>query len=33
MNINTRAVSREQNELLGEFKMAIGDVIIIGSRL
>ena len=25
--VNTRAVSREQNELIDEFKMAEGDVI------
>ena len=27
--VNTRAVSRGQNELIGEFKMAVGDVISI----
>ena len=27
--VNTRAVSRRQNELIGKFKMATGDVIII----
>ena len=27
--INTRAVSRGQNKLIGEFKMAAGDVINI----
>ena len=27
--VNTRAVSREQNELIGEFKMAANDVINI----
>ena len=27
--VNTRAVSREQNELIGKFKMAAGDVINI----
>ena len=25
--VNTRAVSREQEELIGKFKMAAGDVI------
>ena len=28
-----RAVSRGQNELTGEFKMVLGDVIGIGGRL
>ena len=28
--VNTRAVSRVQNELTGEFKMAAGDVFSIG---
>ena len=28
--VNARAVSRGQNELIGEFKMAAGDVISIG---
>ena len=28
--VNTRAVSRGQNELIGEFKMAVGDEIKIG---
>jgi hypothetical protein len=27
---NIRAVSREENELIGEFKMVMGDVIGIG---
>ena len=27
--VNTRAVSRGQNELIGEFKMVAGDVISI----
>ena len=27
--VNTRAVSRGQNELIGEFKMAVGDMISI----
>ena len=27
--VNTRAVSRGQNKLIGEFKMAVGDVNII----
>ena len=27
--VNTRAVSREQNKLIGKFKMAAGDVISI----
>ena len=27
--VNTRAVSRGQNELIGEFKMVVGDVISI----
>ena len=31
--VNTRAVSREQNELIGKFKMAAGDVISIRGRL
>ena len=31
--VNTRAVSREQNELIGEFKMAEGDVISIRGSL
>ena len=26
-HVNTRAVSKGQNELIGEFKMAAGDVI------
>jgi hypothetical protein len=30
---NIRAVSRGQNELLGEVKMAMGDVFSIGGRL
>ena len=28
--VNTRAVSKGQNELIGEFKMVEDDVIIIG---
>ena len=28
--VNTRAVSRGQHELIGEFKMVAGDVISIG---
>ena len=31
--IDTRAVSRGQNELIGKFKMAVGDVISIRGRL
>jgi hypothetical protein len=31
--VNTRAVSREQNELMGKFKMAAGVVISIRGRL
>ena len=31
--VNTRAVSRGQNELIGKFKMTAGDVIVLGSRL
>ena len=27
--VNTRAVSRIQNELIGEFKMVLGDVVSI----
>ena len=27
--VNTRAVSRVENELIGEFKMVVGDVISI----
>ena len=27
--VNTRAVSKGQNEMIGEFKMAAGDVISI----
>ena len=27
--VNTRAVSRGQNELIGKFKMVVGDVISI----
>ena len=30
---NTRAVSRGQNKLIGKFKMAAGDVIIIRGRV
>ena len=28
--VNTRAVSRGENELIGEFKTAAGDVVSIG---
>ena len=28
-NVNTRAVSRGQNELVGKFKMAVGDMVSI----
>ena len=31
--VNTRAVFREQNKLIGKFKMAAGDVISIRGRL
>ena len=31
--VNTRAVSRGQNELISKFKMAAGDVIGIRGRL
>ena len=31
--VSNRAVSRGQNELIGEFKMAAGDVICIRGRL
>ena len=27
--VNTRAVCRGQNELVGEFKMAAGDMIVV----
>ena len=27
--VNTRAVSRRQNELVGKFKMAVGDMVSI----
>ena len=30
---NTMPVSRGQNEMIGEFKMAAGDVISTGGRL
>ena len=30
--VNTKAVSRGQNELLGKFKIAVGDVISIMGR-
>ena len=30
---NVRAVTRGKNELIGKFKLAMGDVIIIGLRL
>jgi hypothetical protein len=28
--VNTRAVSRGQNELVGKFKMAVGDLVLEG---
>ena len=28
-DVNTRAVSRRQNELVGKFKMAVGDMVSI----
>ena len=31
--VNTRAVSRGQNELIGKFKMAAGDVISIRGQV
>ena len=31
--INTRTVSRGQNELIGKFKRVAGDMISSGSRL
>ena len=31
--VNTRAVSRRQNELVRKFKMAAGDKVSIGGRL
>ena len=31
--VNTRAVSRRQNELVGKFKMVAGDVIGLVDRL
>ena len=31
--VNTRAVSRRQSELIGEFKMAAGDVISIREQV
>ena len=31
--VNTRVVSRGKNEQIGEFKMAVGDVISIGGRV
>ena len=31
--INTRAVSRGQNELIGEFKISVDDIISIGGSL
>ena len=31
--VNPRAVSRGQNELIGEFKIVVGDVISIRDRL
>jgi len=33
LRLITKAVSRGQNELIGKFKMAAGDVISIGGRL
>jgi hypothetical protein len=29
--VNTRAMFRGQNELIGEFKMVVGDLISIGA--
>ena len=31
--VNTRAVSRVQSELIDEFKIAAGDVISVGGKL
>jgi hypothetical protein len=31
--VNTMVVPRGQNELIGEFKMAVGHVISIGGKL
>ena len=31
--VNARAVSRGQNELVCKFKMAVGDKVILGGRL
>ena len=31
--VNTRAVSRGQNELVGKFKMAAGDMLVFWGRL
>ena len=31
--VNTRAVSRGQNKLVGKFKMAAGDMVSIRGRL
>ena len=31
--VNTRAVSRGQNELIGKFKMAAGDVISVRGQV
>ena len=33
LSFNTRAVNRGQNELIGEFKMVVGDVSSIRGRL
>ena len=30
--VNARAVSREQDELVGKFKKAAGDVLVLGGR-
>ena len=32
-DVNTRAVSRKQNELIGKFKMAVDDVISIEGQV
>ena len=31
--VNTRAVSRRQNKLVGKFKMVAGDMLVLGGRL
>ena len=31
--VNTRAVSRGQNELVGKFKMAVGDMVSIRGQV